>query len=255
MREWPYNLIGAVSPERKYEGSDKDLIPSIMYAIYSLSAFERDVIRYKYEGEYSFSYIAEVTGKSYNYCITSHNNALRKLRTSKLNNILIYGVQGVAARQLQELKKDTDIEIPIEHLDLSIKSYNALLRAGLRTADIVAKLSAEQFLSIKGLLLEQRAEIVTALQLAGFDISHLSQWNSRISHVKIDADRVPIELLDLSVRSYNALKRAGIHTVQDLVSMEPTKFVAIRNLGILSRQEIRKSLEAAGYNTDNLKEV
>jgi DNA-directed RNA polymerase subunit alpha len=41
-----------------------------------------------------------------------------------------------------------------------------------------------------------------------------------------------IEELDLSVRSYNCLKRAGINTVADLVDMsEPIKMLKVKNLG------------------------
>ena len=58
MREWPYNLIDAVSTGREYEGLASNLIPSVMYVLYCLSELERNVMRIKYEYDYSFSYTA-----------------------------------------------------------------------------------------------------------------------------------------------------------------------------------------------------
>ena len=46
-----------------------------------------------------------------------------------------------------------------------------------------------------------------------------------------------IEELDLSVRSFNCLKRAGINTVEDLINTSQEDMMKLRNLG-------RKSLEA-----------
>ena len=40
-----------------------------------------------------------------------------------------------------------------------------------------------------------------------------------------------IEELDLSVRSYNCLKRAGINTVQELIKKTPEDMMKVRNLG------------------------
>lgn len=47
-----------------------------------------------------------------------------------------------------------------------------------------------------------------------------------------------IEDLDFSVRAYNCLKRAGIHTLQDLVSKSDSDIMKIRNLGKKSLKEV-----------------
>ncbi|HBE05473.1 MAG TPA: DNA-directed RNA polymerase subunit alpha, partial [Firmicutes bacterium] len=54
-----------------------------------------------------------------------------------------------------------------------------------------------------------------------------------------------IEELDLSVRSYNCLKRAGINTVEELVRKTEEDMMKVRNLG-------RKSLEEVNQKLDNL---
>lgn len=52
-----------------------------------------------------------------------------------------------------------------------------------------------------------------------------------------------IEELDLSVRSYNCLKRAGINTVQELTSKSEAEMMKVRNLGRKSLEEVKNKLD------------
>ncbi|MBR6518114.1 MAG: DNA-directed RNA polymerase subunit alpha [Oscillospiraceae bacterium] len=56
-----------------------------------------------------------------------------------------------------------------------------------------------------------------------------------------------IEDLDLSVRSFNCLKRAGIHTVEDLVNKTEGEMMKVRNLGRKSFEEVMQKLASLGY--------
>lgn len=58
---------------------------------------------------------------------------------------------------------------------------------------------------------------------------------------------VNIEDLDLSVRSYNSLKRAGIHTLQTLLTYSYEDMTKIRNLGKKSLKEIEERLASKGH--------
>lgn len=55
-----------------------------------------------------------------------------------------------------------------------------------------------------------------------------------------------IEELDLSVRSYNCLKRAGINTVQDLITRSENDMMKVRNLGRKSLEEVIAKLDGMG---------
>lgn len=55
-----------------------------------------------------------------------------------------------------------------------------------------------------------------------------------------------IEELDLSVRSYNCLKRAGINTVGELCAKTDEEMIKVRNLGKKSLEEVKQKLEAIG---------
>ena len=57
-----------------------------------------------------------------------------------------------------------------------------------------------------------------------------------------------IEELDLSVRSYNCLKRAGINTVEDLTNRTEEDMVKVRNLGRKSLEEVIGKLHALGQS-------
>ena len=53
-----------------------------------------------------------------------------------------------------------------------------------------------------------------------------------------------IEELDLSVRAYNCLKRAGINTVAELVQRNQEDMMKVRNLGRKSLEEVEQKLQA-----------
>ena len=56
----------------------------------------------------------------------------------------------------------------------------------------------------------------------------------------------PIEELDLSVRAYNCLKRAGHHTLQDLTALSESEMMKIRNLGKKSLKEVIDKIKEMG---------
>jgi DNA-directed RNA polymerase subunit alpha len=57
-----------------------------------------------------------------------------------------------------------------------------------------------------------------------------------------------IEELDLSVRSYNCLKRAGINSVEELIQRNEEDMMKVRNLGKKSLEEVINKLEELGLS-------
>jgi DNA-directed RNA polymerase subunit alpha len=55
-----------------------------------------------------------------------------------------------------------------------------------------------------------------------------------------------IDELELSVRAYNCLKRAGINTVEELVNKTPDDMMKVRNLGRKSLEEVLLKLKNLG---------
>ena len=59
---------------------------------------------------------------------------------------------------------------------------------------------------------------------------------------------VPVETLNLSVRSFNCLKRAGISKVSELLDMSEDEIIKMRNFGKKSLDEIKVVLEDRGLS-------
>ena len=65
---------------------------------------------------------------------------------------------------------------------------------------------------------------------------------------KEKALEMTIEELDLSVRAFNCLKRAGVNTVGDLVNKSPEEMMKVRNLGKKSLEEVIAKLQSLGFD-------
>ena len=63
-----------------------------------------------------------------------------------------------------------------------------------------------------------------------------------------------IEDLDLSVRSFNCLKRAGINTVDDLINKSEDEMMKVRNLGKKSFDEVKEKLKTLGFELNSEEE-
>ena len=72
-----------------------------------------------------------------------------------------------------------------------------------------------------------------------------------VEKVETQRDKVlemTIEELDLSVRSFNCLKRANINTVEDLISKTQDEMIKVRNLGRKSLEEVEHKLAMIGLS-------
>lgn len=63
-----------------------------------------------------------------------------------------------------------------------------------------------------------------------------------------------IDELELSVRSYNCLKRAGINTVEELINKTPEDMMKVRNLGRKSLDEVLAKLKELGLSLNDSEE-
>ncbi len=83
----------------------------------------------------------------------------------------------------------------------------------------------------------------------------LSDKSSRIQVIAAEEENskdkvmeMNIDELELSVRSYNCLKRAGINTVEELCNRTPEDMMKVRNLGRKSLEEVVSKLEELGLS-------
>ena len=82
------------------------------------------------------------------------------------------------------------------------------------------------------------------------DLNEISDITGLIAEKKVDNTaktlETPIEEIEFSVRAYNCLKRAGIHTIQDLISKKEVEVTKIRNLGKKSLKEVIDKVKELG---------
>ncbi len=82
------------------------------------------------------------------------------------------------------------------------------------------------------------------------DLNQIADITGIIAEKKVDTItktlETPIEEIEFSVRAYNCLKRAGIHTMQDLIDKREVEVTKIRNLGKKSLKEVIDKVNEMG---------
>ena len=106
-------------------------------------------------------------------------------------------------------------------------------------------LSAKEAVSLAAKVLNEHLKLF-------IDMSNIAQdAETLIERPEVKRDRVlemTIEELDLSVRSFNCLKRAGIDTVEDLINRTEEDMIKVRNLGRKSLEEVIQKLNSLGLS-------
>jgi len=101
----------------------------------------------------------------------------------------------------------------------------------------------EEAIALASRILIEHLEIVTDLSSIA-DVSGM--MIEKTEDPKVKALETSIEDLDFSVRAYNCLKRANIHTLQDLVNKSESDMMKIRNLGKKSLKEVLDKIRDMG---------
>ena len=105
--------------------------------------------------------------------------------------------------------------------------------------------SAREIVALAGKIIVEHVGLFVELcsQLASTDIIVSREEDKQVKIMEL-----PIEEMDLSVRSYNCLKRAGINTVEDLTKKSRADMLKVKNLGIKSIDEVIAKLESYGLS-------
>lgn len=98
-------------------------------------------------------------------------------------------------------------------------------------------------ISLAAKILVEHLNMFVELTDRAVNMEVMSEAQSDTTNKVLD---MTIEELDLSVRSYNCLKRAGIQTVQDLAAKSEDDMIKVRNLGKKSLKEVKEKLVELG---------
>ena len=105
-------------------------------------------------------------------------------------------------------------------------------------------ISAKEALSYGARILRDHFKVFT--DLSDNEMEEGSTITTPVVEQPVTMLNMTIEELDLSVRSFNCLKRANINTVADLVNKTEDEMIKVRNLGRKSLEEVKQKLQAMG---------
>ncbi len=178
--------------------------------------------------------------------------------------LLFYGIScsadneeaEVALIRLVKEKKVSLFDVSTEYLKLSIRTFHCLRRAGITSLGDLSVNTAEETMLVSNLGRRSLEEVIAQMSLFGvsfrpseekFDydrkLEELEQLFEKFKSEKEEMLSTNIEELELSVRSYNCLKRGGLYTLADIVNIKPAALFKIRNFGRRSADEIIEKLK------------
>ncbi len=99
--------------------------------------------------------------------------------------------------------------------------------------------------SLASKMMMEYLTVIVDLDKETHELSFITEKEDKVEHQKLEK---PIEELDLSVRSFNCLKRADINTVQELILKTEEEMMRVRNLGRKSLKEVKDKLEELGLS-------
>ncbi|MBQ9472679.1 MAG: DNA-directed RNA polymerase subunit alpha [Ruminococcus sp.] len=106
-------------------------------------------------------------------------------------------------------------------------------------------INAQEALSLAAKVLSEHLNLFVNLTDRGLSTQIMVVKNDKGKEKVLE---MTIEELDLSVRSFNCLKRAGINTVEDLISKSEEDMMKVRNLGRKSLEEVVFKLDTLGFS-------
>ena len=136
---------------------------------------------------------------------------------------------------------------PVERVSVDVESarvgHNENFDKLIMEIETNGSITPEECMALAAKILIEHFNIVA-------DLNAISDVSGLMSEKKVDTItktlETPIEEIEFSVRAYNCLKRAGIHTVQDLINKKEVEVTKIRNLGKKSLKEVLDKVEEMG---------
>ena len=164
----------------------------------------------------------------------------------------------------QNKKENTPIaEIPVDSIFTPVKKVNFTVD-NTRVGQVTdfdkltlelwtdGSITPEEGVSIGAKIMQEHLNLFIGL---GSDVDEMEFMIEKDEDRKVKALEMTIEDLELSVRSFNCLKRASINTVEELTQRSEEYMMKVRNLGMKSLVEVKNKLAELGLslkpNDDN----
>lgn len=196
--EYPRNLLFAVRGGWEVDEPTvltPDVLAGIQYVISLLDEREQQAIRDRFAEHKKLRVVGDGLGVKTERSRQIVNAALRKLRTRRNMSFMTKGIEGHISERCR-IAYENGYQV----------GYNAGYQQGVEDAP-------------------------QGVSRVGFSVTIVS---------------LPVEALDLSIRSLNALRRAGYETIADLLKVDEKEIIHIKNLGVKQRREVAAGLYRYG---------
>ena len=176
---YPDNLLYDIFGGEWESPRPADFDGTLEYVLHSLTERERRALDFRYKDGLTFEEIRKRERVSRERIRQIHAKSLRKLRRPDRLNYLKYGVSGVISLKaeivreaaLASLPKPDKLEdIKLEELELSVRSYNCLKRAGVDTLRDVSEMTFDELCCVRGMGKKSIDEICAALTNYGISL-------------------------------------------------------------------------------------
>lgn len=148
------------------------------------------------------------------------------------------------------------IYTPVERVNLSIQNTRVgqITDYDKLTLDVYTNgtLDPDEAVSLAAKVLSEHLSLFIDLSEAAVNVDVMIEKEDNAKEKVLEMN---IDELELSVRSYNCLKRAGINTVEELTNRTPEDMMKVRNLGRKSLEEVLAKLKELGLQLNQGEEV
>lgn len=216
---YPQNLMLAVFGEIDLESLPKDIDAGLAYVMSTLTPREQRVLELHYKEDYTREEIEIDFNVGKERVRQIMNKAIQKLRQPDRSKYLLNGYAEMRAiDRLQEEK--------------------AACMTSKQQAELIHKYLGPE---IGRYLIEHDRAVELAKM---FGCAEPAELPDKVVDTFLDVRLVnmPIEDLGLNVRTYNALHRANMNTVQDLVNLTEEELMKVRNLGCKGFEDVKEKL-------------
>ena len=141
------------------------------------------------------------------------------------------------------------IYTPVERVNLTVENTRVgqITDYDKLTLDVWTNgvVNAQEAVSLAAKVLTEHLNLFVDLSDKGYSTEIMVEKDDKGKEKVLE---MTIEELDLSVRSFNCLKRAGINTVEDLINKSEEDMMKVRNLGRKSLEEVIVKLQTLGFS-------
>lgn len=163
-------------------------------------------------------------------------------------------------KENKKTKRNQILETPISDFELSVRSRNCLRKMKIITIGDLLRITEPELLSyknfgetslkeIKAILLSKNLRLGMALEEVASDnleeIDDISPENQELLGK-------PVDDMQLSIRARRCLQKLNIHTIGDIARKTEAELLGVKNFGVTSLNEIKKSLNSLGLKLRSL---